>query len=279
MKRIKILLIAAAALFALSSCYEKREFTPATGSTPVEFVSTTVTLASEYTDIPVHQLTESDVYTQVSLEVLGCTALHLNGETITLEDDSDIIFASKELYVAPLGEEGDGSSSFEVRIPGYADYQRVDINVRLTGPSTDIETTITLQGVERYEMAGLWNLDSYGQVLIEEDEEDYTRFYVSVPLATGQIFTYPATRAVNTLQIDPTYTIEGEDGYNYFMCYAADDASSLSPGSPVEFTFTDDNTFSSTGIFLGLENGGKYYTGTSLVKGFITGAGTGTRVE
>lgn len=268
MKRIKILLIAAAALFALSSCYEKREFTPATGSTPVEFVSTTVTLASEYTDIPVHQLAESDVYTQVSLEVLGCTALHLNGETLTLEDDSDIIFASKEIYVAPLGEEGDGSSSFEVRIPGYADYQRVDINVRLTGPSTDIETTITLQGVERYEMNGYWQLDTWGTLYITEDENDYTRFYVTL-LSADDVREFPATRSVNILSIDQTATFE-YGGHQYFVCLS-EGAGSLTPSSPAQFTFTDDDTFTTTGIFIGYNEGG--------YRGFVLGAGTGTRVQ
>ena len=115
MKNIKILIVAAAALFALSSCYEKREFTPETGSTPVEFVSTTVPLQSEYTDIPVHQLAESSNYSEVTLEVLSCTAVHLSGETLTLEDGTDFIFTSKELYVVPIGDEGAGSSSFEVR--------------------------------------------------------------------------------------------------------------------------------------------------------------------
>ena len=276
MKNIKILLITAAALFALSSCYEKREFTPETGNTPVDFVTTTISLTSEYSYIPVHQLADASNHTKVTIEVLGCTATHLDGSTLTLVDGSDIIFTSKELYVAPLGEEGDGESSFEVRLPGYADYQNVAISVKLTGPDTNIETTVTLQGVTRYNMSGLWSIDNYGQVLIEEDEEDYTKFYVSFPLPTGQIFTFPATRSVNTLAMDPNYTIPA-GGFEFFICYA--DGSSLSPGSPAEFEFADDNTFASSGFFIGIESGGSYYLGTNTTSGAIRGAGTGTRIE
>ena len=107
-------------------------------------------------------------------------------------------------------------------------------------------------------MSGLWSIDNYGQVLIEEDEEDYTKFYVSFPLPTGQIFTFPATRSVNTLAMDPNYTIPA-DGFEFFICYA--DGSSLSPGSPAEFEFADDNTFASSGFFIGIESGGSYYLG------------------
>ena len=269
MKNIKILLITAAALFALSSCYEKREFTPETGNTPVDFVTTTSSLTSEYSYIPVHQLADASNHTKVTIEVLGCTATHLDGSTLTLVDGSDIIFTSKELYVAPLGEEGDGESSFEVRLPGYADYQNVAISVKLTGPDTNIETTITLQGVTRYNMSGLWNLDTWGQVLIEEDEEDYTKFYVSIPLPSGQILTFPATRSVNNLSIDPNATFS-DGGFDYFVCLS-EAAGSLTPSSPAEFTFASDNAFTTTGIFIGYNSGG--------YKGYVLGAGNGTRIE
>ena len=275
MKNIKVLLLAAAVLLSFSSC-TKRDFTVETGNTPVEFAATTITLNAEYIYIPVRQLAPSDVYTPVTLEIVSCSALHLDGSSLTLENDSDIILTSSELNVAPLGEEGDGESSFEVRLPGYADYQNVAISVKLTGPDTNIETTVTLQGVTRYNMSGLWSIDNYGQVLIEEDEEDYTKFYVSFPLPTGQIFTFPATRSVNTLAMDPNYTIPA-DGFEFFICYA--DGSSLSPGSPAEFEFADDNTFASSGFFIGIESGGSYYLGTNTTSGAICGAGTGTRIE
>ena len=269
MKNIKILIVAAAALFALSSCYEKREFTPETGSTPVEFVSTTVPLQSEYTDIPVHQLAESSNYSEVTLEVLSCTDVHLSGETLTLEDGTDFIFTSKELYVVPIGDEGAGSSSFEVRIPGYADYQRVDINVRLTGPSTDVETTVTLQGVTRYNMEGLWSWDSWGgNIAIYQDEEDYNLFHIDLGVGT----LIPATRAVNVLRIDNTFefTLQG------YTCrfVLSEDGSNPTASSPVELTFSDDNNFTATGYYLAA------YANGSLAGYFDrNGAGTGTRVQ
>lgn len=268
MKNIKILLITAAALFALSSCYEKREFTPETGNTPVDFVTTTISLTSEYSYIPVHQLADASNHTKVTIEVLGCTATHLDGSTLTLVDGSDIIFTSKELYVAPLGEEGDGESSFEVRLPGYADYQDVAISVKLTGPDTNIETTVTLQGVTRYNMSGYWNLDTWGTLFITEDENDYTKFYVTL-LSANDVREFPAVRSVNTLTIDQTATFN-YGGFDYFVCLS-EAAGSLTPSSPAEFTFSSDNAFTTTGIFIGYNSGG--------YRGYVLGAGNGTRIE
>ena len=268
MKNIKVLLLAAAVLLSFSSC-TKRNFTVETGNTPVEFAATTITLDAEYIYIPVRQLAASDVYTPVTLEIVSCSALHLDGSSLTLENDSDVILTSSEINVAPLGEEGDGESSFEVRIPGYADYQNVQLSVKLTGPDTNIETTITLQGVTRYNMSGLWNLDTWGQVLIEEDEEDYTKFYVSIPLPSGQILTFPATRSVNNLSIDPNATFS-DGGFDYFVCLSTAPGS-LTPGSPAIFTFTSDNAFTTTGIFIGYNSGG--------YRGWVLGAGNGSRAE
>lgn len=267
MKNIKVLLLAAAVLLSFSSC-TKRNFTVETGNTPVEFAATTITLNAEYIYIPVHQLAASDVYTPVTLEIVSCSALHLDGSSLTLENDSDVILTSSELNVAPLGEEGDGESSFEVRIPGYADYQNVQLSVKLTGPDTNIETTITLQGVTRYNMSGLWNLDTWGTLIITEDENDYTKFYVTF-LSENDQREFPATRAVNNLTIDPNATFN-YGGFDYFVCLSTAPGS-LTPGSPAIFTFTSDNAFTTTGIFIGYNSGG--------YRGWVLGAGNGSRAE
>lgn len=267
MKNIKVLLLAAAVLLSFSSC-TKRNFTVETGNTPVEFAATTITLDAEYIYIPVHQLAASDVYTPVTLEIVSCSALHLDGSSLTLENDSDVILTSSELNVAPLGEEGDGESSFEVRIPGYADYQNVQLSVKLTGPDTNIETTITLQGVTRYNMSGLWNLDTWGTLIITEDENDYTKFYVTF-LSENDQREFPATRAVNNLTIDPNATFS-YGGFDYFVCLSTGPGT-LTPGSPAIFTFTSDNAFTTTGIFIGYNAGGYY--------GRVLGAGNGSRAE
>lgn len=269
MKNIKVLLVLAAVLFAFSSC-TKRDFSVETGDTPVEFVTDTVTMNGEYMYIPVHQLAASETYTQVTLEVLSCSGLHLSGDVLTLENDTDVIVTSSQINVAPLGEEGDGESSFEVRVPNYANLQKVEINVRLTGPSTNIETTIVLQGVERYNMSGLWNLDTWGRgpVYVTEDENDYNLFYVTF-LSDTDMREFPATRAVNTLTIDPNATFN-HDGHDHFVCLSTGPGT-LTPGSPAIFTYTDDNTFTTTGIFIGYNEGGYY--------GWVLGAGNGSRLQ
>ena len=267
MKNIKVLLLAAAVLLSFSSCTQ-RDFTVETGNTPVEFAATTITLDAEYIYIPVRQLAASDVYTPVTLEIVSCSALHLDGSSLTLENDSDVILTSSELNVAPLGEEGDGESSFEVRIPGYADYQNVQLSVKLTGPDTNIETTITLQGVTRYNMSGLWNLDTWGTLIITGDENDDTKFYVTC-LSENDQREFPATRAVNNLTIDPNATFN-YGGFDYFVCLSTAPGS-LTPGSPAIFTFTSDNAFTTTGIFIGYNSGG--------YAGWVLGAGNGSRAE
>lgn len=266
MKNIKVLLVLAAVLFAFSSC-TKRDFSVETGDTPVEFVTDTVTMNGEYMYIPVHQLAASETYTQVTLEVLSCSGVHLSGDVLTLENDTDVIVTSSQINVAPLGEEGDGESSFEVRVPNYANLQKVELNVRLTGPSTSIETTIVLQGVERYNMGGLWNLDTWGTIYVTEDENDYNKFYVTF-LSDTDMREFPATRAVNTLTIDHTAIYSAD--HEYFVCLSTGPGS-LTPGSPAIFTYTDDDTFTTTGIFIGYNEGGYY--------GWVLGAGTGSRLQ
>ena len=269
MKNIKVLLLAAAVLLSFSSC-TKRNFTVETGNTPVEFAATTITLNAEYIYIPVHQLAASDVYTPVTLEIVSCSALHLDGSTITLENDSDVILTSSELNVAPLGEEGDGESSFEIRVPAYTDYQNVLIDVKLTGPDTNIETTITLQGVTRYNMVGTWNWNTMGTVqIIENEEGDYSDFYIDL----GVGFWIPAERKVNNLEIDNTFLFEWGSYLAHFVFFDGA-AGTYNTNAPVVLSFTDDNNFTATGWLLHATD----EAGSDLGYFQYAGEGVGVRV-
>ena len=280
MKKYQILFAAAALAGLLASCSEK-DFSPATGNTAVEFVQIgEQSLTGEYCYIPVQQVAESSTSTVVSLEVIDCKATHLSGDIITLEADTDYIVTSYEIYANP--QSANENSAFEIRFPGYTDYQDITLQVKLTGEhlGTIVEETVVFKGPERYEMSGLWSLDTWGQVLIEEDENDYNLFYVTIvnqfyasdlkdygSSERAQTLTFPASRNINVLEIDPNVVLN--DGIDEIMWCLSTGPGKLSPGSPVQFTFTDDNTFSATGFFFG----------TTGYSGWFGGTGAGARIE
>lgn len=274
MKNIRYFLAAAALIGLLASCSEK-DFTPATGNTAVEFVQIgEQSLTGEYCYIPVQQIAESNTSTLVSMEVLDCKVTHLSGDVLTLKEDTDYIVTRYEIYANPQSSEE--TSAFEIRFPDYANYQDITIQVRLTGENlgTLVEETVIFRGPERYEMSGTWSLDTFGTLIIEEDENDYNKFYVTVTNilysespGRSQTLTFPANRNINILEIDPNAVVN--DGVDDMMWCLSTGPGTLSPGNPVQFTFTDDNTFSATGFFIGTTG---YY-------GAVGGTGTGTRLE
>lgn len=194
MKNIRYFFAAAAFIGLLASCSEK-DFTPATGNTPVELtVADTIPLITEYITIPVQQTAESQTATKAGIEILSCTALNTNGETITLAPDTGIIVTSSEIYVLPASE---GESGFEIRIPGFSAYQSIDLSVRLIGDNlgTVTEKTIVAMAPTEIDMTGNWNINGSIFTITMDENGNYT---VIDPF-TG--FGWAAVRDQNTLTI------------------------------------------------------------------------------
>lgn len=271
MNRIKILLAVTALVAFLASCSEK-DFTPATGNTPVELaVADTITLTSEYIIIPVQQTEESQTATKVGIEILSCTALNLEDEIIALAPDTAFMVTYNEIYVMPASE---GECGFEIRIPGYLDYQSIDFSLRLVGENlgTTIEKTVTAMAPTEIDMTGYWDIGGSEFTVSLDDNGNY---FVTDPF-TG--FEWAAVREQNTLTVSipdvwPTGNVGTPHGEVsiYFIGYPD---GSLYLDVPSVWNFTSPSTLTLTnGLAIGFVSpvDGYFYnwTGSIIEQGTV----------
>lgn len=163
----KIIILAAASLFAGACSTYERDFTVHTGSTPVEFVSTldTADLASEYLNIPIRMTEQSATSSLAVVRFISGEITASDGSLIPVEENKHILITSNEIYIGAYNEAEDGDNLpegiLEVKIPGYRDYLSISLTFALSGEyvGTNASTTVTLIQPDKVQIEGQYAID------------------------------------------------------------------------------------------------------------------------
>lgn len=257
MKNIKIFVILAATLAVLASC-DKRDFTVKTGNTPVEFVpSDSIEITGEYYYLPIQMTQQGTLASVARIEVVSCTGIMINDAPATLVKDTDFMFTSEEIYIGAYDPDVDGdelpSNNLELRIPGYARYKSITLELNLVGDNVGPNNHIVYNfkvSSPYYNFEGRFQIGNnaititptedplvYNISLFGEDEAEWT-----------------ASRAINTLNFSTAfYTNANNEACQWFPF----DGQYISPGSVASLEWLDDdNLTTSTGIACGFDAGG-----------------------
>lgn len=279
MRNIKFIIIAATLLSLLVSC--ENRFEVQTGSTPVEFTSSTidVELNSIYNYIPVQMTENSELSSHAVAEFVGGTiTLKEDGSQRDVVEGTDVIFTSLDLYIGAYDPEVDTTSlpnnNIEFRIPNYLDYESISLTLKLVGDNLGsiTEVTWTATAPQGVQLAGNWSFNGFVLTVVEDENGNYG---VQSPFATGA--TWSATRANNMLTITTEGIVFdfGADSHGespvFFCAYhvnESDGKTYLWPDEACVLEFSDDGTVTATnGIFHGFLSSadGSYYNWNNSV--------------
>lgn len=277
MKKIRLIIAATALLGLLASC--EKDFTVETGTTPVEFVYSSIdtTLNNSYIYIPVKATENVNVSSLAKFEYMGGTLVNkADNSQADLVDGSDIIFTSKEIYVGAYDEDTDStlgysSNNIEARVPNYLNYQSITFKLQLTGEYLGqvTEMTYTATAPTELDMTGTWSI---GNTEFQISEDANGNFIV-VDAFFGDSWT--ATRAGNTLTFNSTSgsTFNMGDPYGdvtaTFCAYHEQDGTMyLWPDEVCVWDFADNTVTVTNGVFIGFESpadGGWYSWSDSTI--------------
>lgn len=281
MRNLKILLTVAAAGVLFTSCYE-RQFTPTLGSTPVEFVSSTIdtTLNSSTIRIPVHMTEQSGTGAKATLVFVGGTVTPKDGspardvveftnDQIGYENGGDILITSYELYIGPYDEDEDGAdglptNSFEILVPDYLSYESITLNFELQADNLGSNTTLTYTATAPTEadFTGNWNIDgTQYQITVDETGTVYSLY---TPFAEDP---FTGSRSGNTLTLNtsgPSVDTGEQFGVvDLILCsfHYEGDQGYLDPNTASVWEFSEDgqSVTLTNGVFIGFAANGGYY--------------------
>lgn len=194
MRNLKIFLTVAAAGVLFTSCYE-RQFTPTLGSTPVEFVSSTIdtTLNSSTIRIPVHMTEQSGTGAKATLVFTGGTVtmksdgstrevVEFTNDQTGYENGGDILITSYDLYIGPYDEDEDGedglpTNSFEILVPDYLTFESMTLNFELKADNLGSNATLTYTATAPTEVdfTGMWSIGgAQYQITVDETGTIYS---------------------------------------------------------------------------------------------------------
>lgn len=194
MRNLKIFLTVAAAGVLFTSCYE-RQFTPTLGSTPVEFVSSTIdtTLNSSTIRIPVHMTEQSGTGAKATLVFTGGTVtmksdgstrevVEFTNDQTGYENGGDILITSYDLYIGPYdkdedGEDGLPTNSFEILVPDYLTFESMTLNFELKADNLGSNATLTYTATAPTEVdfTGMWSIGgAQYQIIVDETGTIYS---------------------------------------------------------------------------------------------------------
>lgn len=261
MKNIKVILAAAAVLVAFSSC-TKRDFTVETGNTPVEFVPMdSIEITGEYYSLPIQMTSQSDLAAVAEIEVVSCTGVMINDAPAVLENDTDIIFTSQRIYIGAYDPDVDAedalpTNNLELRIPGYARYKEIKLELKLVGENVGPNSSMVYNfkvSSPYYNFSGIFQI---GQNPITVTATEDPLVY-NVSLFGEKEAEWTASRAINKLTFGATtYTNAAGEACQWFPY----DGQYISPGSASDLEWLDDdNLTTNTGIACGYDAGGGSY--------------------
>ncbi len=279
MRNLKILLTVAAAGVLFTSCYE-RQFTPTLGSTPVEFVSSTIdtTLNSSTIRIPVHMTEQSGTGAKATLVFTGGTVtmksdgstrevVEFTNDQTGYENGGDILITSYDLYIGPYDEDEDGedglpTNSFEILVPDYLTFESMTLNFELKADNLGSNATLTYTATAPTEVdfTGMWNIGG-GQYQITLDETG-TGYYIYTKLAKDP---FTGSRSGNNLTINTTgpqldtgaeYGVVTLGMFAYHEETAGDGKFYLWPNENCVWSFGEDgaSVTLTNGMFIGFPN-------------------------
>ncbi len=284
MKQIRLIIAATALLGLLASC--EKDFTVETGTTPVEFVYSSIdtTLNNSYIYIPVRMTENASVSSLAKFEYMGGTLVKKEDNSqAELVDGTDIIFTSKEIYVGAYDEATDSvagypSNNIEARVPNYLNYQSITFKLQLTGEYLGqvTEMTYTATAPTELDMTGKWTI---GTAEFEISEDANGNFLVKDPFFGD---TWTATRAGNSLTFNSTSgnTFNVGDPHGEvtatFCAYHIDESDGnvyLWPNEPCIWDFANTTVTVTNGVFIGFESpadGGWYsWNGSAIDAGTV----------
>lgn len=281
MRNLKILLTVAAAGVLFTSCYE-RQFTPTLGSTPVEFVSSTIdtTLNSSTIRIPVHMTEQSGTGAKATLVFTGGTVtmksdgstrkvVEFTNDQTGYENGGDILITSYDLYIGPYDEDEDGAdglptNSFEILVPDYLSYESITLNFELQADNLGSNTTLTYTATAPTEadFTGNWNIDgTQYQITVDETGTVYSLY---TPFAEDP---FTGSRSGNTLTLNtsgPSVDTGEQFGVvDLILCsfHYEGDQGYLDPNTASVWEFSEDgqSVTLTNGVFIGFAANGGYY--------------------
>lgn len=281
MRNLKILLTVAAAGVLFTSCYE-RQFTPTLGSTPVEFVSSTIdtTLNSSTIRIPVHMTEQSGTGAKATLVFTGGTVtmksdgstrevVEFTNDQTGYENGGDILITSYDLYIGPYDEDEDGedglpTNSFEILVPDYLSYESITLNFELQADNLGSNTTLTYTATAPTEadFTGNWNIDgTQYQITVDETGTVYSLY---TPFAEDP---FTGSRSGNTLTLNtsgPSVDTGEQFGVvDLILCsfHYEGDQGYLDPNTASVWEFSEDgqSVTLTNGVFIGFAANGGYY--------------------
>lgn len=291
MKHSKYIIILASAMGALLSCTE-RDFTPVTGNTPVEFVYSEqeVNLSGAYHYIPIQMTEQASTSSLATVELTGGSITLKDGSVQSIEEGTNIIITSKEIYIGAFDPEADidpitgtnvdtlgnpvlPSNNIEVRIPSYNEYQNVTLEFKLVGDNLGARTTTKYIAEAPTELVieGTYKID--GETFyVTADPSDESKYWISYFSANAQ--EYSAVRENNTLTVSNTdfVTVNAGEDYGEVDCImCAFDGEYLYPDEKVVLDFAEGSVTATNGIFLGFTTGGSSWAGYVMILNGTTG--------